>query len=151
MSDRKQRRLELLCRLREMHVERARSEHVDAQAELDEKRERADDTQRRIAALELWAGDRLGGGTPVPPEVLRQAQLFRGAEQLELERQRVEQEQAHGRAELARGELAQKFEELSVAERLAARHQQLALTERLRHGYVELDEAGVQSKLEPKE
>lgn len=151
MNDRKQRRLELLCRLREMHVERARTDHVDAQAELDAKRELADETQRRIQALDVWAGERLAGGEAVPPELLRQAQMFRGAESVSLERQRAEQQQSHERVEVARGELAQKFEELSVAERLSTRHQQLALGEQLRHGYVELDEAGVQSKLEAKE
>lgn len=151
MKDAKQRRLALLCRLREMHIERARTDHVAAQSELDEKREAVDDTQRRIRALDEWAQERLAGSAPVPPDVLRQAQVLRVAEHMSLERQRAEQAQCLERVELARGELAKKFEDLSVAERLAQRHQKLVLAEQLRHGYVELDDAGVQSKLEAKE
>lgn len=151
MTDRKQRRLELLGRLREMHLEQARADHVAAQAELEEKRERAEDTQRRIEALDLWAGDQLAGGSALPPELLRHAQLFRGVEKVALDEQRAEQEKSRERTEAARGQLAQKFEDLSVVERLAARHQQSVMHAQLRHGYVELDEAGVQSKLEAKE
>jgi hypothetical protein len=151
MSELKRRRLALLCRLREMHVERARTEHLEAQSAYQEKRELAEETQRRIESLDDWAGERLAGTAPVPPEVLRQVHLLRGAECLSLERQRADQAQSLEGVELARGELAQKFEELSVAERLAQRHQKLVTTEQLRHGYVELDDAGVQSKLDAKE
>jgi len=151
VTDRKQRRLELLSRLRGMHVEQARADHVAAQAELEEKRARAENTQRRIEALDLWAGEQLSGGTALPPELLRQAQLYRGVEKVSLDEQRAEQEKCRERTEAARGELAQKFEDLSVVERLAVRHQQFVMHEQLRHGYVELDEAGVHSKLEAKE
>jgi hypothetical protein len=152
MNHRKQNRLALLCRLREMHVEQARAEHVAAQIDLDEKREQADATQVRIAALDDWAAEQMGGGSALMPEVLRQAQLFRGVEKQALERQRAAEEESRQRAEAARGELAHKFEDLSVAERLSDRHRQFITHEQRRRSYVELDEAGAQKKnLEAKE
>jgi hypothetical protein len=152
MSDRKQQRLRVLCRLREMNVEQARAEHLAAQADLEAKRDRAEDTQRRIAALDEWAVGQLSGGAPLLPEVLRQAQLFRGVEKQTLESQRAQQDHSQALTETAHGVLRHQFEELSAMERLAARHRQALDHEELRHSYVELDEAGAQSKnLETKE
>jgi hypothetical protein len=152
MSDRKQQRLRVLSRLREMKVEQARAEHVTAQEDLDAKRERADDTQRRIETLDAWLLDQLSRGTKIIPELMRQARMFRAVEKQALDSQRAEQEQSRRQTEAARDELREKFEELSVVERLAVRHQQSVSHENLRLGYVELDEAGAQRKnLEAKE
>jgi hypothetical protein len=146
MIDRKQRRLRVLSRLREMKVEQARADHVAALAELEEKRELADDTQRRIVALDEWADSLLTVSAPLNPELMRQAQLFRGAEKQTLENQRAEQEQSRVQTEVMRDELRQKFEELSAIERLRARHERFVNHGNLRQGYVELDEAGTQRK-----
>ena len=146
MTDRKQQRIELLRRLRELEMEHARAQHVAAQADLEQKRAAADDTQGRIAALDEWASAQISGGSPLLPEVLRQAQLFRVVEAQALERQRGEERQSVQKTELAQGELAHRFEELSVAERLGERHARLVVVNELRRGYVELDEAGAQRK-----
>ena len=152
MNKRRKQRLELLCRLREMSVEQARADHVAAQAELEQRRERADETQRRIEALDGWAAKQLSQGTPLAPELLRQAHLFRGVEHRTLEQQRADQAQQSEQTEAARGELTQRFEELSVVERLSVRHTQAHSHEELRRGYVDLDEAGIQRmNLEAKE
>ncbi len=90
MSDRRKQRLELLYRLREMNVEQARAEHVAAQTELDQRRERAEATQRRIEELDEWTVAKISQGAPVVPELLHQAHLYRGAEKLTLEQQRAE-------------------------------------------------------------
>lgn len=152
MKDRKKQRLELLSRLREMHVEQARADHVAAQAELEQKREQADDTQKRLQALDTWTVDKIIEGAPLMPEVLRQAQLFRGVEKKTLEQQRADEAQSRERTEGARAQLSSRFEELSVVERLGRRHAQAVTNEQIRRGYVALDEAGTQRKnLEVKE
>jgi hypothetical protein len=146
VKDRKKQRLDLLYRLREMHMEQARADHIAAQTELDKKREQADDTQRRLQALDDWASGRLAEGTPLIPEVLQQAQLFRGVEKKTLEQERAEEAQSRERTEGARVELTARFEDLSVVERLASRHAQTVTNEQIRLGYVALDEAGAQAK-----
>ena len=151
MNDRRQRRLALLCRLRDMHLEQARADHVAAQAELAQRHESAEDTVRRIAALDVWTVERTAGGSPLMPEVLRQAQLFRGVEVGTLEEQRASEAESRARSDSALDEVRQKFEELSVAERLARRRDQFLANEGLRRGYVDLDEAGVMAKNETKE
>lgn len=152
MSDRKQQRLDLLRRLREMNLEQARASHVAAAAELEECRERADETQRRLQALDAWAVEQLASGAPLAPDVLRQAHLYRGAESRTLEEQRADEEKQREITEAARGEVKDRFEELSVVERLSGRHVQLVTREELRRGFVELDEAGAQRlNLESKE
>ena len=151
MNDRKQHRLRLLCRLREMRVEEARADHAAAQAELADRREKADDTEGRLKALDAWAGERLAGGDPLLPEVLLQAQLYRGVEKDTLQRQRADEAESQERTETARGELTVRFEELSVVERLATRHARALTDEEIRSGFVALDEAGVQRKLGMKE
>jgi len=152
MSDRKKQRLELLHRLREMHVEQARADHVAAQAELERKNETAEDTQRRLQTLDHWAAERMSGGAPLIPEVLLQAQLYRGVEKQALEQQRVDCAEAQERTEGARAELTARFEELSVVGRLATRHAQTVTHDQTRLGYLALDEAGTQRmNLEAKE
>jgi flagellar export protein FliJ len=152
MNDRRTRRLELLHRLREMDVEQARAEHVAAQAELEKRRESVEDTQRRIAALDQWSVEQLSRGAPLAPDLLRQAALFRGAEQGVLEQQRAAQTEQSEHTEAARGVLTHRFEELSVVERLAERHAQTMTHEQLRRAFIELDEAGTQRmNLEAKE
>ena len=146
MTDRKKLRIELLRRLREMDMEHARVQHVAAQEEFARKRAQAEDTQDRIVALDEWTRARVSGGGPLSPEVMRQAQLYRGLEARALETQRGEERQSSQRAESARGELAHRFEELSVAERLGTRHAQWVNLNELRRGYVTLDEAGAQKK-----
>jgi hypothetical protein len=146
MKDRKKQRLDLLYRLREMHVEQARADHVAAQTELEEKREQADGTQQRLQALDTWATEKISGGAPLIPEVLRQAQLFRGVEKQTLEQERAAEAESRERTEGARVELSTRFEDLSVVERLALRHAQTVTNEQIRRGYVALDEAGAQRK-----
>jgi len=146
MKDRKKQRLDLLYRLREMHVEQARADHVAAQTELEEKREQADGTQQRLRALDTWAMEKIAGGAPLIPEVLRQAQLFRGVEKKTLEQERAAEAESRERTEGARAELSMRFEDLSVVERLALRHAQTVTNEQIRRGYVALDEAGAQRK-----
>jgi hypothetical protein len=119
VSDRRKQRLELLYRLREMNVEQARAEHVAAQTELDQRRERAEATQRRLEELDEWTVAKISQGAPVVPELLHQAHLYRGAEKLTLEQQRAEQAKQDELTEAARGQLSARFEELSVVERLA--------------------------------
>lgn len=151
MTDRRTRRLELLRRLREMHVEQARADHVAALAELEACRERAETTLRGIEALGQWTAERLARGEPVAPELLRQAQLLRRAEQAVLEQQRAAETEQGEVTESARGELNGRFEELSVAERLAERHTRNLGHEELRRGYIELDEAGARKSMQAKE
>ena len=147
MTDRRQKRLELLKRLREMSVEQARSEHVAASAELEQRREKADATEQRIAALDEWAGTRVSQGAALSPEILRQTQLFRGVEKHSLEEQRNDETQQLDVTETARRALTARFEELSVVERLARRHDEHLNHEQLRRAFVELDEAGIRKTL----
>jgi hypothetical protein len=146
MNDRKKQRLELLYRLREMHMEQARADHVAAQSELEKKRERAEDTQTRLQALDSWAAEKMAGGAALIPEVLRQAQLYRGVEKQTLEKERAAEAESRERTEGTRVELNARFEELSVVERLTIRHAQAVTNEQIRVGYVALDEAGAQRK-----
>ena len=135
-----------------MRVEQARADHVAAQTDLDQKRAQADDTQRRIAALDDWAAEQITRGAPLLPEVMHQAQMFRVVEKNALDLQRDAEEASRLRMEEKRSELAHQFEDLSVAERLSRRHQQAVAHDQLRRGYLELDEAGAQRKnLEAKE
>lgn len=147
MNDRRRKRLELLQRLREMGVEQARSEHVAASTELEQRREKADDTERRIAALDAWAVERVSQGAALSPELLRQTQLFRGVEKRSLEQQRSDEAEQRELTEAARRALTERFEELSVVERLALRHGEQMNHEQLRRGFVELDEAGIRKSL----
>jgi flagellar biosynthesis chaperone FliJ len=147
MNDRRQKRLELLRRLREMSVEQARSEHVAASTELDQRREKADDTERRIAALDAWAVERSSQGAMLSPELLQQAQLFRGVEKRSLEQQRSDEAEQREVTETARRALTERFEELSVVQRLALRHGEQMNHEQLRRGFVDLDEAGIRKTL----
>ena len=152
MNDPKKKRLDLLCRLREMNVEQARADHVAAQAELEQRREKAEDTQRRIEALDQWSIEQMGHGAPLVPELLRQAQLFRGVEKSVLEAQRGDEASQREITEAVRGELTARFEELSVVERLTVRHVKAATDTQIRRGFVDVDEAGVLAKnLESKE
>ena len=152
MTDTRKKRLELLCRLREMTVEQARADHVAAQAELEQRREKADDTESRIEALDQWSVEQLSRGSPLMPELLRQAQLFRGVEKSSLDTQRHEEASQRELTEAVRGELTARFEELSVVERLAVRHVKAATDTQIRRGFVDLDEASVLAKnLESKE
>lgn len=151
MSDRRKQRLELLYRLREMNVEQARAQHVAAQTELEQRRERAEATQRGLEALDEWAVAQLTKGSPVAPELLRQAHLYRGAEKHTLEQQRAEEAKQGELTEAARGELSARFEELSVVERLATRQAQTASHEEIRRGFVDLDEAGIRKHYQVKE
>ena len=151
MSDRRKQRLELLYRLREMNVEQARAEHVAAQTELDQRRERAEATQRRLEELDEWTVAKISQGGPVVPELLHQAHLYRGAEKLTLEQQRAEETKQSDLTEAARGQLSARFEELSVVERLAARQAQATTHEEIRRGFVDLDEAGIRKQYEAKE
>ena len=114
MTDRRQKRLELLKRLREMGVEQARSEHVAANTELEQRRETADATEQRIATLDEWAIARVSQGSALSPEILRQTQLFRGVEKRSLEQQRSDETQQREITETARRALTARFEELSV-------------------------------------
>ncbi len=143
MNDRRQKRLDLLQRLREMSVEQARSEHVTARKGLDERQALVDDTEQRIAALDLWAIGRLTGGAPLSPEVLQHAQAFRGVEKRSLEQQRSDEAEQREVTETAHRELNARFEELSVVERLALRHAEQKNHEQLRRGFLDLDEAGI--------
>jgi hypothetical protein len=152
MNDPKQKRLDLLCRLREMNVEQARADHVAAQAELEQRREKADDTARRIEALDQWSIEQLSRGEPLAPELLRQAQLYRGVEKSVLDTQRSEEASQRERTDAVRGGHNPRFEELSVVERLTVRHVKAATDTQIRRGFVDLDEAGVLAKnLESKE
>ena len=144
MSNSRQRRLDLLFRLREMHVEQARADHVVAQAELDERRERANDTEQRLQTLDAWAIGKLAGGGLLAPEILRQAQLFRGAEKQTLEQQRADEAQSEQRTTAAHDELKQRFEQLSIVERLATRLTADRIQDDNRRAAVNLDEAGMQ-------
>jgi len=144
MKDQRKHRLGLLHRLREMILEQARADHVAAQAQLDQCRERADDTQKRIVALDEWTVSQVAQGRPLAPELLRQAQLFRGAEKNMLEEQRAAEAKQRDVTEAARGELGARFEELSVVEKLTARREQYTTREEFRRAYVDLDEAGAQ-------
>jgi flagellar biosynthesis chaperone FliJ len=147
MTDRRQKRLELLKRLREMGVEQARSEHVAASTELEQRRETADATEQRIAALDEWAVARTGQGAALSPEILQQTQLFRGVEKRSLEQQRDDETQQREITETARRALTARFEELSVVERLALRHDEHRNHEQLRRSFVDLDEAGIRKSL----
>jgi flagellar biosynthesis chaperone FliJ len=147
MNDRRQKRLDLLKRLREMSVEQARSEHVAANTELEQRREKADDTEQRIAALDAWSVERLSQGAVLSPELMQQAQLFRGVERHSLEQQRDDEAQQREVTEGARRELTSRFEELSVVERLALRHGEQMNHEQVRRGFLELDEAGIRKTL----
>lgn len=147
MNDRRQKRLDLLKRLREMNVEQARSEHVAATTELEQRREKADDTERRIAALDVWAHERLAQGATLSPELMQQTQLFRGVEKRSLEQQRSDESEQREVTETARRELTARFEELSVVERLALRHGDQVNHEQSRRGFLELDEAGIRKSL----
>jgi hypothetical protein len=151
MSDRRQKRLELLRRLRDMNVEQARAEHVAAQEALEQRREAADDTERRLEALDAWSIERLSAGAPLAPELLRQAHLFRGVEKHALDEQRSEESRQRELTEAARTELGARFEELSVVERLSGRHAKAVNHENIRRGFLDLDEAGIRKSLEPKE
>jgi len=152
MTDPRQKRLHLLCRLREMNVEQARADHVAAQAELEQRREKALDTERRIEALDQWSIEQLSRGAPLAPELLRHAQLFRGVEKSVLDAQRTEEASQREVTEAVRGELTARFEELSVVERLSQRHARTSTDDQIRRGFVDLDEAGVLAKnLESKE
>jgi len=142
MTDPKQKRLDVLRRLRELRVEEARADHVAAQAELAERSAQVDDTQQRIVALDTWAGEQFAAGARLLPDVLRQAQLMRGFEERQLEQQRGAEAESRERTDAARGELVQRFEQLSVTERLAARRARDADHEQLRRAFIELDEAG---------
>jgi flagellar biosynthesis chaperone FliJ len=151
MNDRRQKRLELLKRLREMNMEQARSEHVAANAELEQRREKADQTEQRIESLDAWTVERLSQGSTLSPELLQQTRLFRGVEKHSLDQQRGDETQQREVTETARRALTVRFEELSVVERLALRHAEQMNHEQLRRGFVELDEAGIRKSLEPKE
>jgi len=152
MKDRKQQRLDLLCRLREMSVEQARADHVAARTELDERAARCTETENQLAAVDMWRSGQLAAGAPLLPELLRQAQLYRGAQQQALDQQRADEALSQQRTEAARAELGTKFEELSVVERLTERHITTHTTAQLRRAYVDLDETGMQRKnLEAKE
>jgi hypothetical protein len=146
MSDSRQRRLDLLYRLREMHVEQARADHVVAQTELEKRREKADDTERRLQSLDEWSISKLTGGSPLAPEILRQAQLFRGAEKQTLEQQRADQAKSEQHTSAAHDELKQRFEQLSIVERLATRLTADRTQDQNRRAAVDLDEAGMQRK-----
>jgi hypothetical protein len=150
MKDRRQKRLELLCRLREMHLEKARADHVAAQTELETRRAQADDTQRRIQAIESWTHEQLTQG-PLAPELLRQAEMCRVVERRTLLVQRGEEQVSQERTEEARRELGDRFEQLSVAERLTVRHARIVDVEQIRRGYVELDEAATRKPIPAKE
>jgi hypothetical protein len=147
MNDRRQKRLELLKRLREMNMEQARSEHVAANTELELRREKADDTERRIEALDAWAVDRLAQGAALSPELMHQTRLFRGVEKGSLEEQRGDEAQQREITESARRTLTVRFEELSVVERLALRHGEHMNHAQVRRSFVELDEAGIRKTL----
>jgi hypothetical protein len=147
MTDRRQKRLDLLKRLREMSVEQARSEHVAASTELEQRREKADDTEQRIAALDAWSGERQSQGAPLSPELLQQAQLFRGVEKRSLDQQRSDEAEQREITETARRALTARFEELSVVQRLALRHGDQVHHEQVRRGFLELDEAGIRKTL----
>lgn len=152
MKDRKQQRLDLLCRLRKMGVEQARADHIAARSELEERSSECADTENRIAALDVWQGERLAAAAPLVPELLRQAQLYRGAQKQTLEQQRADEAQSQQRTEAARAELGTRFEQLSAVERLTERHVSANAHQQLRSSYVELDDAGMQRKnLEAKE
>jgi hypothetical protein len=128
-------------------MEQARSEHVAASTELEQRREKADDTERRIAALDAWAEERATQGAALSPELLQQTQLFRGVEKGSLEQQRSHESEQREVAETARRALTERFEELSVVERLALRHGQQMNHEQLRRGFADLDEAGIRKTL----
>jgi hypothetical protein len=147
MNDRRQKRLDLLKRLREMSVEQARSEHVAAQTELEQRREKADGTEQRIAALDAWTIARQSQGAALLPELLQQTQLFRGVEKHSLDQQRDNEAQQREVTESARRDLTLRFEELSVIERLALRHGEQMNHEQVRRGFLELDEAGIRKTL----
>jgi hypothetical protein len=147
MNDRRQKRLDLLKRLREMSVEQARSEHVAANTELEQRREKADDTEQRIAALDAWTIERQTQGAALLPELLQQTLLFRGVETHSLEQQRDDEAQQREVTESARRDLTARFEELSVVERLALRHGEQMNHEQVRRGFLELDEAGIRKTL----
>lgn len=151
MNDRRQKRLDLLKRLREMSVEQARSDHVAANTELELRRAKADDTEQRIEALDVWAQERLSRGVPLVPELLQQTRLYRGVETRSLEQQRAAEAKQRENTETARRELTARFEELSVVERLALRHVEQVNHEQVRRGFLELDEAGIRKSLEAKE
>ena len=146
MSDSRQRRLDLLYRLREMHVEQARADHVVAQTELEERREKADDTERRLQVLDEWSTGQLATGAPLAPEIMACARLFRGAEKQTLEQQRADEAQSEQRTTAAHDELKQRFEQLSIVERLATRFTADRTQDLNRRAAVDLDEAGMQRK-----
>jgi hypothetical protein len=142
VKDHRKKRLDLLHRLREMNLEQARAEHVAAQTELDKCSKRADDTQRRIEALDEWTVAQVAQRQPLAPELLRQAQLYRGVEKHALDEQRAAESKQRDVTEAARGELGARFEELSVVDKLTVRHVANTTREEFRRAYVELDEAG---------
>ena len=98
-----QRRLDLLYRLREMNVEQARAEHVAAQAELEKRRESAErHASAASKSLDQWSIEQLSRGAPLAPELLRQAQLFRGVGEVRRSKQQRADEAQPGRAHRGR-------------------------------------------------
>src|SRR6185312_4978079 len=108
-----------------------------------QRRAKADDTEQRIEALDVWAQERLAQGAPLVPELLQQTRLYRGIETRSLEQQRDDEAKQRELTETARRELTARFEELSVVERLALRHGEHINHETARRGFLDLDEAGI--------
>jgi hypothetical protein len=143
-DDRKQQRLEVLRRLRELAVEEARAGHLAARDAEKSAESLADATRERLQALDIWAGEQLTGERQLPAELLRQAQQFRRHEAGTLDSQLDALKRSTELTEKARAELTSRFEQLSVIERLSVRTATALAQVELRNTLTSLDEAGVQ-------
>ena len=120
MTDRRTQRLDLLYRLREMHVEQARADHVAAQTELEAARAGGRHADRGCKALDEWTVGQLvrrraahSGGAAPGAAVSRRREAMRSSGSAPTEEKSREAREGRARQAHAR------FEELSVVERLA--------------------------------
>jgi flagellar export protein FliJ len=132
--------LHTLERWRTAELDSARAQHVELTRVMSEQESVRDRTQGELADTQSFVRERLESAEPLSPESLRQFAEFAAIQRQQLAVAQAAVEESRARCEAARAEVVERFEQLSVVQRLSQRRDQEAGRELQRSEQKRLDE-----------
>jgi Flagellar FliJ protein len=132
--------LRTLERWRTAELDSARAHHVELTRVVSERESVRDRTQAELADTQSFVRERLASAEPLSPESLRQFVEFTAIQRQQLDVAQAAVEESRARCETARTQVLERFEQLSVVQRLSRRRDQEAGRELQRSQQNRLDE-----------
>ncbi len=135
--------LRTLERWRTAELESAQAERAQLERAAQERESVRDGVQAKLTDTQSFVRDRLAGIEPLLPEALRQCAAFAALQRDELEVAQGALDESRAQCDAAHEQVINRFEELSVVQRLSRRRALEAGRELERAAQARLDEQGL--------